>query len=110
MPLRFDPLPSFMDDAVTASPFAWQSDGVPLYLVVLISFACGVFFSSLFFFLERVRNSIALIGKKRQIRSLERERDRLKADLTRAEERLKAAETRAEAPSAESPASRAGLS
>ncbi|MDR2076942.1 MAG: lipopolysaccharide assembly protein LapA domain-containing protein [Desulfovibrio sp.] len=104
LPLRFDPLPSFTEEVVTPSPLAWSSDGVPLYLVVLITFACGVFFSSFFFVLERVRNSLALIGKKRQIRSLERERDRLKADLVRAEERLKTAEAKAESPAAEPPA------
>ena len=97
LPLRFYPLPSFAQDTITASSLAWQSDGVPLYLVLLISFACGVLLSSLFFLLERVRNSFALIAKKRLIRSLERERDRLKADLGRADERLKRAETRAEA-------------
>ena len=105
LPLRFDPLPSFSEETVTASTLAWSSDGVPLYLVVLITFACGVFFSSLFFVLERVRNSFALIGKKRRIRSLERERDRLKADLVRAEERLKAAEARMETLPAEPPVS-----
>jgi hypothetical protein len=100
LPLRFDPLPSFAQDVVTASSLAWQSDGVPLYLVLLFTFACGVFFSSFFFFLERVRNSFTLIAKKRQIRSLERERDRLRADLGRADERLKRAEAQAEAASA----------
>jgi uncharacterized integral membrane protein len=95
MSLRFDPLPSFTADAVTPSALVWQSDGVPLYLVILISFACGGILASLFFLLERVRNSFALIGKKRQVRSLEKERDRLKIDLSKAEERLKAAEAKA---------------
>ncbi|MDR1359412.1 MAG: lipopolysaccharide assembly protein LapA domain-containing protein [Deltaproteobacteria bacterium] len=101
MPLRFDPLPSFVDDAITASPFAWQSPGVPLYLVVLITFACGVFFSSLFFFLERLRSFFALTGKKRRIHSLERELAGLKADLAKAEQRLKDAQAQSESASAE---------
>ncbi|MDR2160858.1 MAG: LapA family protein [Desulfovibrio sp.] len=87
MSLHFDPLPSFAQDALKPSHLAWQGEGVPLYLVILVSFACGTLFAAFFFLLEHIRHAWFRGAKKRQHRALARERDRLAGDLAKAGER-----------------------
>ena len=102
--LRFDPLPTFTKVEASSgySPvatltevplteempkpglLAWQSDGVPLYIVVLATFLIGVLFSCVYFLLERIRHSYIILGKKRKIRALEKEVGRLNAELIKA--------------------------
>ncbi len=81
--LQFDPMPTFInpDAAATGSFLAWKSTAVPLYLVIVLTFVVGVLFSCAYFLLERMRYAYLLVGKKRNIRILEKEMAKLKAEL-----------------------------
>jgi ABC-type dipeptide/oligopeptide/nickel transport system permease component len=51
----------------------WQSQEMPLYLVILSAFAVGMLFAVLYLFVDRMRLSCALIRKNRTIRAQEKE-------------------------------------
>jgi hypothetical protein len=60
--------------------FKWEGMEIPFYFVVLAAFGVGMLFATALLFIDRVRMGCALVGRKRAVRSLEKEVDRLRAD------------------------------
>jgi hypothetical protein len=60
--------------------YKWSGFEVPFYFVVLIGFAVGMLFASLFFAMDKLRLVCSVAAKKRSIRVLEREVKRLNAE------------------------------
>jgi len=57
--------------------YQWSGFEVPFYFVILIGFAVGMLFASLFFAMDKLRLLCSVAAKKRSIRVLEREVKRL---------------------------------
>jgi|GEM_PF-2494656 len=68
----------------------WHSDAIPLYIVILAAFAVGMLFATTLLLVDRIRVGCALMSRKRAVRILEKEVERL-----RAEKSVKAAESKA---------------
>ena len=58
----------------------WQTTAVPLYVVILASFAVGMLFATALLIIDRIRVGLALMGRNRAVRILEREVERLRAE------------------------------
>lgn len=58
----------------------WKSAAIPLYVVILAAFAVGMLFATTLLFIDRVRNSCALMSQKRSVRMLEKEVARLRSE------------------------------
>ena len=61
----------------------WQSAAVPLYIVVLAAFAVGMLFATALLFVDRIRVGCALMSRKRAVRILEKEVERLRAEVAK---------------------------
>jgi hypothetical protein len=72
------------------SGLKWQSDAIPLYIVILAAFAVGMLFATALLLVDRIRVGCALMSRKRAVRILEKEVERL-----RAEKSAKAVESKA---------------
>lgn len=61
--------------ALELKVFGWhyQTESVPFYLLILMSFVVGALLCTLYFFLERIRMSKQCKQYKKEIESLERE-------------------------------------
>ena len=64
----------------------WQSAAVPLYIVILGAFAVGMLFATALLFLDRLRVGLALMGRNRSVRLLERDVERLRAQIAESKE------------------------
>lgn len=64
----------------------WKSPAVPLYIVILASFAAGAIVAIILLLLDRIRIGCALMNCKRAQRALEKELDKLRADKAREKE------------------------
>ena len=62
------------------SGLKWQSAAVPLYIVILASFAVGMLFATALLFIDRIRVGCALMSRKRAVRILEKEVERLRSE------------------------------
>ena len=61
----------------------WQSAAIPLYIVILCAFGVGMLFATVLLFIDRIRLGCSLMGRKRAVRSLESEIERLRAELAK---------------------------
>jgi len=68
------------------SGLKWQSDAIPLYIVVLAAFAVGTLFATALLLVDRIRVGCALMGRKRAVRILEKEVERLRAEKNKGNE------------------------
>ena len=59
----------------------WQSSAVPLYIVILAAFAVGMLFATALLFIDRLRVGLALMGRNRAVRILEKQVHRLHAEI-----------------------------
>lgn len=73
--------------------YSWEGQEIPFYFVVLASFGVGVLFATAYFFLDRVRLGCALVGRKRAVRSLEKQVAGLKAQVAKEAEIIEAKST-----------------
>ncbi len=73
----------------------WQSAAVPLYIVILLSFAVGMLFATALLLIDRIRIGCALMSRKRTVRILEKEVQRLRAEKDGKNAAPKAAEPKA---------------
>jgi hypothetical protein len=64
----------------------WQTTAVPLYVVILAAFAVGMLFATALLFIDRIRVGLALMGRNRAVRILEKEVERLRAEKAQAKE------------------------
>ncbi|MDR0826499.1 MAG: LapA family protein [Desulfovibrio sp.] len=62
---------------------SWQGQAIPFYFIVLAAFALGMLFAVLMLFIDRIRLGCALVGSKRAVRVMEKEIDRLRAELAK---------------------------
>lgn len=63
--------------------FKWEGQEVPFYFVVLASFGLGMLFATLLLLIDRIRIGCSLMAKKREVRGLEREIQRLQDQLAK---------------------------
>lgn len=62
------------------SNLKWQSAAIPLYIVILAAFATGMLFATALLLIDRIRIGCALMSRKRAVRILEKEVERLRAE------------------------------
>lgn len=63
--------------------FKWAGQEIPFYFVVIAAFGVGMLFATALLFIDRIRLGCALVGRKRAVRTLEREVDRLRAQVAK---------------------------
>lgn len=63
--------------------FKWAGQEVPFYFVVISAFGIGMLFATALLFIDRIRLGCALVGRKRAVRTLEREVDRLRTQVAK---------------------------
>ncbi|MDR2123667.1 MAG: LapA family protein [Desulfovibrio sp.] len=62
---------------------SWQGQAIPFYFVVLAAFALGMLFAVLMLFVDRLRLGCTLMGSRRAVRTLEKEVNRLRAEMAK---------------------------
>jgi cell division protein FtsB len=63
--------------------FKWEGRAVPFYFVVLAAFGVGMFFATALLFIDRIRLSCSLMSRKRAMRVLEKEIERLRTQVAK---------------------------
>ena len=63
--------------------FKWEGIEIPFYFVVLAAFGVGMLFATACLFIDRIRLGCALVGRKRAVRTLEKEVGRLRAEVAK---------------------------
>lgn len=76
-------------DPVTISFLVWHLDDQPLALVLLVTLALGITIGVLLMVPGVLKQKLVLFGKKRQLKSAEKEIDQHKTKLTKIEEQEK---------------------
>ena len=73
--------------------FKWDGQEIPFYFVVIAAFGIGMLFATALLFVDRIRLGCALLGRKRTVRSLEKEVDRLRTQIAKEAKILEARST-----------------
>jgi cell division protein FtsB len=73
--------------------FKWEGQEIPFYFVVLAAFGVGMLFATVLLFIDRIRLGCSLMGQKRAVRSLEKEVQRLRAEMAKETKVLSARST-----------------
>lgn len=57
--------------------FKWEGQEIPFYFVVIAAFGVGMLFATAYLFIDRVRLGCSLMGRKHEVRRLQKEVARL---------------------------------
>lgn len=63
--------------------FKWEGQAIPFYFVVLAAFGVGMLFATALLFIDRIRLGCSLMGRTRAVRNLEKEVERLRAQIAK---------------------------